>query len=33
MGAFNLKTWDMPTYHERLKQSYYVLKAKFASIN
>ncbi|HIJ95303.1 MAG TPA: family 2 glycosyl transferase [Desulfuromonadales bacterium] len=30
---FTLKKWDMPTYHERLKQSYYTVKAKFLSLN
>ena len=33
MGNFNLKTWDMPAFRERLKQSYSIVKDKFASIN
>ncbi len=25
-GRYTLKNWDMPTYHERLKQSYYMVR-------
>lgn len=32
MGTFDLKKWDLPTYHERLKKSYYIMKDKFRSI-
>ena len=31
MGAYRLKEWDLPTYHERLKPSYYRLKQAFSS--
>jgi len=30
-GAYTLKTWKKPTYHERLKQSYYILQKVFAA--
>ncbi len=33
MKNFPLKKWDMPTYHERLKKSYYIVKDKFLTIN
>ena len=29
MKPFTWETWDMPTYHERLKPSYYILKDAF----
>lgn len=32
MGFYKWKEWDMPTYHERLKPSYYILKEIFKSI-
>lgn len=32
-GEFNWKTWDLPTYHERLKSSYYILKEGFKEIS
>ena len=30
MKPFTWETWDMPTYHERLKPSYYILKDAFS---
>jgi hypothetical protein len=30
-GAYTLETWRTPTYHERLKQSYYLLQQVFAA--
>lgn len=32
MRPFTYQNWDMPTYHERLKQSYYVVQDIFKSI-
>jgi hypothetical protein len=29
MSPYTWDNWDMPTYHERLKQSYYILKDKY----
>ena len=29
MNLYNFKTWEIPEYHERLKQSYYILKDAF----
>jgi len=31
-GAYTLETWKTPTYHERLKQSYYLLQQVFAAV-
>jgi hypothetical protein len=31
MGAYNWKAWEEPNYHERLKESYYIVKDYFAS--
>lgn len=33
MNIFSWKEWEMPTYHERLKPSYYIMKDAFNSIN
>jgi hypothetical protein len=33
MGFYTWKDWDMPTYHERLKPSYYLLKNVFENID
>lgn len=30
-GRYTLKNWDMPTYHERLKQSYYIVREYWKS--
>lgn len=30
MNLYNLKTWEAPVYHERLKQSYFILKDAFS---
>lgn len=32
-GEFTWKPWDLPTYHERLKSSYYILKEGFKEIS
>lgn len=32
MGYYTWKTWIMPTYHERLKKSYYLLQETFKDI-
>lgn len=32
MKKYNWESWDMPTYHERLKKSYYILKEAFKNI-
>lgn len=32
MGYYTWKEWDTPTYHERLKPSYYILKNAFKTI-
>jgi hypothetical protein len=29
LGQYTYDTWGMPTYHERLKQSYYIIKETF----
>ena len=31
-GAYNWQSWDLPTYHERLKKSYPIVQALFAQI-
>lgn len=33
MNIFSWKEWEMPTYHERLKPSYYIMRDAFNSIN
>ncbi len=33
MGGYNWKTWVLPTYHERLKKSYYILQKTFQEMN
>ena len=33
MGKYDWKEWKMPSYHERLKPSYYILKDAFAKYN
>ena len=33
MGYYTWKTWTLPTYHERLKKSYEVLKKSFYELN
>ncbi len=30
-GAYALQTWKEPTYHERLKQSYYIMQSAFGA--
>lgn len=32
-GAYELKSWDTPQFHERLKQSYYILQEAFGREN
>lgn len=33
MNEYDWKTWEQPTFHERLKPSYYILKDGFLGIN
>ncbi|MGV8905533.1 MAG: family 2 glycosyl transferase [Acetobacterium sp.] len=33
MNLYNWEEWDIPTYHERLKPSYYILKDAFGKYN
>jgi hypothetical protein len=32
-GSYQLTTWDLPIYHQRLKQSYYIIQSYFKSID
>jgi hypothetical protein len=31
-GTYELSSWDIPVYHERLKQSYYIIQSYFETI-
>ncbi|MEZ4509122.1 MAG: hypothetical protein R2881_05605 [Eubacteriales bacterium] len=31
-GTYSWESWDLPTYHERLKKSYYIVQDLFAAI-
>ena len=31
-NKYDWKSWDIPTYHERLKPSYYILQKAFKNI-
>lgn len=33
MAAYSWNKWDTPTYHERLKPSYYIIQKAFAGVN
>lgn len=33
MADYSWETWDMPTYHERLKPSYYIIQETFAEMD